>query len=117
MVSTQPGSSPSSAALSKAKAYFSEFVDALQLLQEHELAELGIQLTTKNKNRTEPCSDWGSRCPKSQNKYEVSVHAKLMQNTQEVKKATVSLTLLCLHCRPGLVVLESQLRSVRTAKG
>ena len=117
MVSTQPGSSPSSAALSKAKAYFSEFVDALQLLQEHKLAELGIQLTTKNKNRTEPCSDREGRRLKSQNKYEVSDHAKLMQNTQEVKKATVSLTLLCLHCRPGLVLLEFQLRFVRTAKG
>ena len=117
MVSTQPGSSPSSAALSKAKAYFSEFVDALQLLQEHELAELGIQLTTKNKNRTEPCSDRESRRLKSQNKYEVSVHAKLMQNTQEMKKATVSLTLFCLHFRPSSVPLESQLRSVRTAKG
>lgn len=107
MVSTQPGSSPSSAALSKAKAHFSEFVDALQLLQEHELAKLGIRLTTKNKNRTEPCSDRESRRLKSQNKYEVSVHAKLMQNTQEVK-ATVSLTLLCLHCRPMKV---SQLKT------
>jgi len=87
MASTQPGSSPGSAALSKAKAYFSEFVDALQLLQEHELAELGIQLTTKIKIRTEPCSDRESRRPKSQNKYEVSVHVKLMQNTQEVKIA------------------------------
>lgn len=37
----------------------------------------------------------------------VPVHAKLMQNTHEVKKAIVSLTLLYLHCRPGLVLLES----------
>ena len=115
MASTRPGGSPSSAALSKAKAYFSESVDALQLLQEHELAEPSIQLTTKNKNHTEPCSSKES--PKSQNKYEVPVHAKLMQNTHEVEKATVSLTLLYLHCRPGLVLLESQLRSVRTGKG
>lgn len=78
MASTQPGSSPSSAALSKAKAYFSEFVDALQLLQEYELAEFGIQLTAKNENRTEPCSDRESRRTKSQNKCEVPVHAKLM---------------------------------------
>lgn len=113
MASTQPGSSPSSAAFSKAKAYFPESVDALQL-QEHELAELSIQLTTKNKNHTEPCGSKESL--KSQNKYEVPV-AKLMQNTHEVKKATVSLTLFYLHCRPGLVLLESQLRSVRTAKG
>jgi hypothetical protein len=103
MASTQPGSSPSSAALSKAKAYSSESV------------ELSIQPTTKNKIHIEPCSRKES--PKSQNKYEVPVHAKLMQNTHEVKKATVSLTLLYLHCRPGLVLLESQLRSVRTAKG
>jgi hypothetical protein len=85
MASTQPGSSPSSAAFSKAKAYFSESVDALQLLQEHELAELSIQLTTKIKNHTEPCGSKES--PKSQNKYEVPV-ANLMQNTHEVKKAT-----------------------------